>query len=115
MIYELRRYGIAENRMVDMEERFREVTLPLFKKYGIELVGCLHTTRHVQVCGDQVNEVPTGKSQFVFMMSFADAHSRQAAWEGYHADADFLAARQEQAEIIESMDIEVFEVVPSAD
>lgn len=39
MIHEYRAYYIMPGRMPDIQKRFAEVTMKLFKKHGIEVVG----------------------------------------------------------------------------
>ena len=39
MIHEYRAYYVMPGRMPDIQKRFAEVTMKLFKKHGIEVVG----------------------------------------------------------------------------
>ena len=39
MIYEYRAYYVMPGRMVDLQRRFADVTMGLFKKHGIQVVG----------------------------------------------------------------------------
>ena len=48
MIYELRTYIIVPGRMADIERRFCDVTLRLFQKHGMEVVGFWRTVEDGQ-------------------------------------------------------------------
>ena len=39
MIYEYRAYYVMPGRMPDVQKRFADVTMGLFKKHGIKVVG----------------------------------------------------------------------------
>jgi len=41
MIYELRKYKVAEGRMNELHDRFKNHTLRLFKKHGIKTIWAL--------------------------------------------------------------------------
>src|SRR5256712_12129244 len=43
MIYEYRAYYVMPGRMPDIQRRFAEITLNLFKKHGIRVVGFWET------------------------------------------------------------------------
>src|SRR3546814_19219815 len=68
MLYEIRIYTAAPNRADPLRERFRDHTLRLFARHGIEVVGCWVP--------------PEQPDQLVYMTRFPDEPARQAAWDG---------------------------------
>jgi len=84
MIYELRTYIIVPGRMADIEKRFREVTLPLFQRHGMKVVGFWRTAEE----GKPVDEL-------VYLLAFPSLEARHRAWEAFRNDPDWLQAREE--------------------
>jgi hypothetical protein len=97
MIYELRHYTLFPDSFERMLRRFREVNLPLFRTCGIAV--------------DQIWSHPTDPNKFSFLMSFPSEEARKTAWERYHADPIFLAGKEEQATIIESIEWHVLQQI----
>jgi len=81
MIYEYRAYYALPGRMPDIQARFANVTMQLFKKHGIQVVGFWET-----VIG-QNNEL-------VYICAFDDLAHRQKAWTAFQADPEWQAARK---------------------
>lgn len=90
MLYEIRHYGLFAGKFDEMVERFKEVNLPLFEKYGITLVKAWSD--------------PEKGDRFSFLMSYEDLDARTAAWEKYHQDPVYLEGRDGQKSIIETME-----------
>ena len=101
MIYEIRHYTLFDGKFEDMMARFKEVNLPLFRKYGITV--------------DQTWSHPDDRTKFSFLMSFTDEHSRKKSWQQYHEDETFLAGRETQKSIIEHIEWHVLNPVHIAD
>ncbi len=81
MIYEYRAYYICPGRMPDIQRRFADVTMKLFDKHGIKVVGFWET-----VIGES--------NELVYICAFNDLEHRQKAWATFMADADWQAARK---------------------
>src|SRR2546427_10060945 len=81
MIYEYRAYYVMPGRMPDLQKRFAEITLNLFKKHGIRLVGFWET-----VVGES--------NELVYICAYDDLAHRQRAWPAFMADPAWQAARQ---------------------
>ena len=81
MIYEYRAYYIVPGRMADIQKRFAEVTLGLFKKHGIAVVGFWET-----VIGES--------NERVYICAYDDLAHRERAWRGFMADPEWQAAKQ---------------------
>ncbi|MFC3674885.1 NIPSNAP family protein [Ferrovibrio xuzhouensis] len=81
MLYEIRIYTAAPNRADPLRERFRDHTLRLFARHGIEVVGCWVP--------------PEQPDQLVYMTRFPDEPARKAAWDGFGADAEWKRIKAE--------------------
>jgi hypothetical protein len=81
MIYEYRAYYVMPGRMPDLQKRFAEVTLGLFNKHGIRVVGFWET-----VIGES--------NELVYICAYDDLAHRDRAWRAFMADPQWLAARQ---------------------
>jgi hypothetical protein len=82
MIYEYRAYYVMPGRMPDIQKRFREVTMKLFDKHGIRVVGFWEP-----VIGDS--------SELVYICAFESLEHRQKAWAAFMADPDWQAAKKQ--------------------
>jgi hypothetical protein len=90
-MFELRRYTLHPGALEAMKERFRTLSLAVFEDVGITLedawIGC----------GDS--------ETFLFLVSFPNLEARERAWERYHADERYLAARESQSQIIQDIEV----------
>ncbi len=82
MIYELRTYRIPPGRMPDILDRFATVTMRLFTRYQMEVVGFWTDAR------------PEEEYTLVYLMRFADEKTQTAAWDAFRADPEWQEARQ---------------------
>jgi len=81
LLYELRTYLIPAGRMPDILARFATVTLSLFARHGMELVGFW-------------TEVgPQAENALVYLLRFADEAAQERAWRAFRADPEWVAAR----------------------
>lgn len=75
MIYELRQYYVMPGKMPALNARFAEVTLPLFEKYDIPVVGFWETV--------------IGRSGVLhYMLVFRDLAHREKSWAAFGQDPD---------------------------
>src|SRR2546429_8067658 len=81
MIYEYRAYYVMPGRMADIQKRFAEITLNLFKKHGIRVVGFWET-----VIGES--------NELVYICAYDDLAHRQRVWSAFMADPEWQAARE---------------------
>jgi len=79
MIYEVRIYDAMPGKMSALNDRFANITLGYFKKYGINVVG--FWTDEVGV-----------SNRLTYMLAFDDAAAREKAWTGFRADQERAAA-----------------------
>ncbi|MBI3628929.1 MAG: NIPSNAP family protein [Candidatus Rokubacteria bacterium] len=81
MIYEYRAYYVMPGRMPDIQRRFSDVTMKLFQKHGIRVVGFWET-----VIGES--------NEMVYILSWQDFAERDRVWSKFMTDPDWLAARK---------------------
>ena len=81
MIYEYRAYYVMPGRMPDIQRRFAEVTMRLFDKHGIKVVGFWEP-----VIGES--------DELVYICAFDDLEHRQRAWAAFQADPEWQAAKK---------------------
>ena len=81
MIYEYRAYYAVPGRMPDIQKRFNDVTMRLFDKHRITVVGFWET-----VIGES--------NELVYICAFDDLAARQKAWDAFQADPEWQAAKK---------------------
>ena len=81
MLYEYRAYYVMPGRMPDIQRRFAEVTMKLFQKHGVRVVGFWDT-----VIGES--------NEMVYILAWQDLGERERVWSTFMADPDWLAARK---------------------
>jgi hypothetical protein len=82
MIYELRRYWAAPGKIENLHERFRSLTMGIFKRLNMEVVGFWSPITPDPETGD-----------LVYLLRFADEAAMQAAWEVFRSDPEWVAGR----------------------
>ncbi|MHB8576160.1 MAG: NIPSNAP family protein [Dehalococcoidia bacterium] len=81
MLYELRVYEVLPGRMPALNKRFAEVTLGIFKRFDMDVVGFW------------TNEIGGYSNELVYMMRFADMADREQKWAKFGADEEWRKAR----------------------
>jgi hypothetical protein len=99
MIYELRTYLPAPNRMEDLLNRFQTFTLTLLKKHGLEVMGFWTT--------GESEDVP---NKIVYLLRFPNEGAREIAWNAFKGDPQWKTIK-EQSEangpLVESISEEI--------
>ena len=101
MIHELREYVAHPSAVQQVHDRFADVTLPLFERHGLDVVG---------FWVDQQD--PT---RIVYLLQFDDAQSQAAAWAAFQADEEWKqakAASEADGPIVAQMTSRSLEPVP---
>jgi hypothetical protein len=80
VLYEYRRYQAVPGRLPDLHRRFREVTVKLFAKHGIEQVGFWEP-----VVG-RTNELH-------YILRWKDMADREHRWNAFATDPEWVSAR----------------------
>jgi len=83
MIYELRIYEAMPGRLTDVLNKFREHTLPLWERHGIETVGFWTT-----VVGPSANALH-------YMLRWESLAERERLWATFLKDPDWARAKKE--------------------
>ena len=79
VVYELRIYSIAPGKTEGLLNRFRNHTLALFKKHGIESVGYWMP-------------LDTSDTRLHFLLRYPSREARESAWKAFMADPEWQAA-----------------------
>ena len=82
MIYELRTYWAAPGKSEALHNRFRTLTLGIFAKHGMQLVGFWTPDPSTEETGD-----------LVYIMASADQEAKARAWDAFRADPEWIAGR----------------------
>jgi hypothetical protein len=83
--YEIRTYYAAPGKLEELHARFRNHTMKIFKKHGMEVVGFWGPS-------DKENG---SENTLVYILVFPDRAAREKAWKDFRADADWQAAFKE--------------------
>ncbi len=80
MIYELRTYWAAPGKLDRLHSRFRSLTMAVFARHGLEVVG-IWTPAH-----------PDAESgDLVYLLAFPDEAARTARWRAFDEDPEWQA------------------------
>lgn len=82
MLYELRIYEIVPGRMPAIINRFKNITLELFKKHGIRAVTFLEP-------------VVGTSNQLIYLVEWSSLAEREQRWDTFASDPEWIAARAE--------------------
>ena len=82
MIYELRIYWAAPGKIEALHNRFKNVTLKVFERHHMEVVGFWTPEQTTPESGD-----------LVYIMRFPDQAAMQAAWDAFRADPEWIEGR----------------------
>lgn len=80
MIHELREYIAHPGTAERLHDRFRDVTLPLFRKHGLEVVG------FGVDAGDPL--------RIQYLLRFEDAEAQRQAWDGFQGDHEWIRTKE---------------------
>lgn len=82
MVYELRTYWAAPGKAEALHNRFRHLTLDLFKRHQMEVVAFWTPTEPNDDTGD-----------LVYLMRFSDQAAGLEAWNTFRNDPDWVAGK----------------------
>ena len=93
LLYELRTYTTVDGRLPALHKRFKDHTLKLFEKHGMKNV---------------VYFTPVDKpNTLVYLLAHKDMATRDASFEAFRADPDWIAARdasEKDGKIVEKVE-----------
>lgn len=82
MIYEWRIYEAVPGKMGDLNDRFANLTLRLFKKHGLNAIGFWQAV--------------IGTSNLLYyMLEFKDLAHREKAWNSFMSDPEWITGKTE--------------------
>ena len=87
MIYEIREYTTVPGRMPALVRRFRNDTLPIFARMGMEV-----TFMSLTEVGDDSN------NELVYVLRFDSYDDMATKWAAFQADPEWRAARKASEE-----------------
>ncbi|MDA1191304.1 MAG: NIPSNAP family protein [Candidatus Poribacteria bacterium] len=99
MVYEQRNYIIPPGRMGDILSRFRDHTMGIFPRHGIEVVGFWVTDLGERSHGE-----------LMYLCRFEDLNARQAAWDSFRQDPEWIAVRkttEANGPIVQQVDVKI--------
>jgi hypothetical protein len=82
-VFELRTYVAAPGKLDALNTRFRDHTLALFKKHGMELVGFWTPT-----------DKATGADTLVYVLAHKSRAAADESWKAFRADPVWVSAKQ---------------------
>jgi hypothetical protein len=83
MIYELRIYTTLPGRMPNLLARFRDITLKLWDKHGIQQAGFFTTL------------VGPNNNDLTYLLAWESLAERETKWNAFQSDPEWIAARAE--------------------
>jgi hypothetical protein len=81
-VFELRTYTAPEGKLGELNARFRDHTLGLFKKHGITSVGYFTP-----------QDAPTSQNTLVYLIAHQSREAAKKSWAAFQADPDWQKAR----------------------
>jgi len=84
MLYELRTYLIPAGRMADILDRFATVTMHLFARHGIEVIGFW-----TPIAGENADHT------LVYLLAYPSKEAADASWKAFRDDPDWKKAKAE--------------------
>jgi len=83
--FEIRTYIAASGKLEDLHARFRNHTMKLFKKHGMDVVGFWGPT----------DKERGSENTLVYVMAFPNREARDKAWRAFVADPEWQKVRDE--------------------
>lgn len=83
--YEIRTYIAAPGKLEDLHKRFRDHTIKLFKKHGMEVVGFWGPT----------DKEKGSENTLVYVMAFSSREALSKAWAAFRTDPEWQKVRAE--------------------
>ncbi|HXS79248.1 MAG TPA: NIPSNAP family protein [Gammaproteobacteria bacterium] len=82
-VFELRTYTSPEGRLDDLLERFRDDTMRIFEKHGMENVGYFVPT-----------DAPASANTLVYILAHDSRDAATKSWEAFRADPEWKAVTE---------------------
>jgi hypothetical protein len=82
MVYELRTYWAAPQKLPALHNRFQSLTLGIFARLQMQVIAFWTPTPSTPETGD-----------LVYIMGFASLAAKDAAWEAFRNDPEWIAGK----------------------
>lgn len=82
-IYELRTYVSPEGKLDNLLARFRNHTIKLFERHGMQNIG-------YWVAAD----APASKTTLIYVISHKDRDAAKASWDAFRKDPEWVKAKE---------------------
>lgn len=82
MIYELRTYWAASGKSEALHQRFRSLTLRVFDKHQMQVVGFWTPETASETSGD-----------LVYLLAFPDSQAMESSWTAFRADPEWVQGK----------------------
>ena len=77
-VYELRTYTAPDGKLGDLDKRFRDHTMRIFKNHGMESVGYWHP-----------QDAPDNANTLIYIISHKNREAAKASWAAFQADPEW--------------------------
>jgi hypothetical protein len=77
-VFELRTYTAPDGKLGDLDKRFRDHTMRIFKKHGMENVGYWHP-----------QDAPDSQNTLIYVISHASREAAKKSWADFSADPEW--------------------------
>jgi hypothetical protein len=84
--FEMRTYHAAPDKLDALNARFRDHTVGLFKKHGMESIGYWTPA---------VTEESAKPDTLVYILAYPSKEAAEASWKAFRADPDWIKAKAE--------------------
>lgn len=91
-LYELRFYTTLPGKLPDLHARFRDHTMKLFEKHGMENIIYWNVSEGTKQDGDDKDNM------MIYVIAHKDEAAREASWQGFLSDPDWKAAAAKSEE-----------------
>ena len=78
-VYELRTYTCNEGKLENLKARFRDHTIEIFKRHGMESIGYWVP-----------QDGPQSKTTLIYIISHASREQAKKNWDEFHADPEWV-------------------------
>ncbi len=77
-VFEMRTYTAPEGKLGDLDKRFRDHTMRIFKKHGMESVGYWHP-----------QDAPDSQNTLIYVISHSSREQAKKNWAAFGADPEW--------------------------
>lgn len=82
-VFEMRTYTTHEGKLNDLNRRFRDHTVQLFEKHGMDNIGYW------------IPQDSTSENTLIYLLGYPSREARDASWAAFREDPDWVKARAE--------------------